>query len=597
MVKSTATALFEPISFGQRFRRLGQYLWRYRGAGLAGLVALAVSNAFEAAAPMFLRNAVDLIKGSASSGLLYYSAAFVGVTILAGIARYFVRQTLIRSSRGVEYDIRSDFFGHLLRLTRSFYNRTSTGDLLSRATSDVESVRQMVGPGIMQGANTLIVGVFALALMLYLDWRLTLYALSPMLAMSAIVNRLANRVHDQYQSIQEHFALLQAHAQENFAGARVVKAYTQEASQVEGFRDLNQEFARQNMRMVKLQALFMPALSLLVGTSVVLVLYVGGSHIILGTLSLGSFVAFSIYLGVLTWPTIALGWVVSLYQRGSVSTDRLNQVMDTIPDVVSPEATVTHGDVRGALEIRDLTFRYTPDGPDVLSGIRLRVAPGSTVALVGPTGSGKSTLVQLLSRLYPVPPDTVFLDGVDLNSWGLPELRKAVGVVPQEPFLFSEELGANIAFGFDEPQAVSASRIEQAAGWSRLAEDVSGFPKGYDTILGERGITLSGGQKQRTALARALILDPPLLVLDDSFSSVDTHTEEAILSELRDVLRRRTTILISHRVSTVKEADAIFVLNEGRLVEEGNHDRLVALGGIYADMYSRQLLETELEDA
>jgi ATP-binding cassette subfamily B multidrug efflux pump len=330
---------------------------------------------------------------------------------------------------------------------------------------------------------------------------------------------------------------------------------------------------------------------------VVLVLYVGGRHIIQGTLSLGSFVAFSIYLGVLTWPTIALGWVVSLYQRGAVSTDRLNQIMDTVPDVMSNPGAPTSGTVHGTLEIRDLSFRYTEDGPLVLSNIELNVPAGSTVALVGPTGCGKSTLVHLLSRLYTVPPGTLFIDGVDVTEWDLTRLRRSIGVVPQEPFLFSDRLGANIAFGFDPPEAASASQIEQAARWSRLADDVSEFPAGYGTILGERGITLSGGQKQRTALARALILDPPILVLDDAFSSVDTHTEEAILTELRDVLRRRTTILISHRVSTVKEADTIFVLDRGVLVEQGDHHHLVAQGGIYAEMYRRQLLETELEEA
>jgi len=521
----------------------------------------------------------------------------VGVTLVGGVALYFVRQTIIRSSRSIEYDLRSDFFGQLLRLTRSFYHRTPTGDLLSRATSDVESIRQLVGPGIMQGANTILVGMFGLSLMFYLDWSLTLYALSPMLLMSVIVNRLANRVHDQYQDIQEHFARLQAHAQENFAGVRVVKAYTQETAQIDAFRKLNIELAEKNMRMVRLQALFMPALSLLVGASVVVVLYVGGRHIIEGSLSLGSFVAFSIYLGVLTWPTIALGWVVSLYQRGVVSTDRINEIMDTVPDVLSPTDSATVTNVSGHIEIRNLTFRYTPDGPDVLKDICISIPAGSTVALVGPTGSGKSTLVHLLSRLYPVPPGCLSIDGVDTNLWNLAALRKAVGVVPQEPFLFSDRLSANIAFGFDRPGDVPAQRIEQAAQWSQLSDEVARFPAGYDTVLGERGITLSGGQKQRAALARALVLDPPILILDDAFSSVDTHTEEAILTGLRDVIGRRTTILISHRVSTVKEADAIYVLDEGRLVEQGDHDHLVGAGGIYAEMYRRQLLVTELEDA
>jgi ATP-binding cassette subfamily B protein len=598
MSSPSPTTVAGKVPFKVRFARLGEYLRRYRKAGLLGFLALTVSNAFETSAPMFLRQAVDLVReGGAQSDLLLYAAAFVGITFCGGVARYFVRQTLIRASRRVEFDVRSDFFGHLLKLARTFYHRTPTGDLMARATSDVESVRQMIGPGIMQGVNTIIVGTFALSLMVYLDWRLTLYALSPMLIMSVIVNKLANKVHDQYEIIQEHFAKLQAHAQENFAGMRVVKAYTQEDAQIASFGKLNFEFIEKNMRMVKLQALFMPALALLIGTSVVIVLYIGGKHIIEGTLSLGSFVAFSIYLGVLTWPTIALGWVVSLYQRGSVSNARLGKIMDTVPEIATIDHAFTPETVKGEFEIRDLSFRYNADGPDVLCNINLNVKAGQTVAVVGPTGSGKSTLVHLLARLYTVPGGAVFMDGQDVNNWNVAALRKAVGFVPQEPFLFSDSLASNIGYGFDEPEQLSRERIEMSARFAHLSQDIDDFPKGYDTMLGERGITLSGGQKQRTALARALILDPPILILDDAFSSVDTHTEEAILSELRDVIKRRTTILISHRVSTVKDADSIYVLDEGRLVEQGNHEQLVQKSGIYAEMYRKQLLEQELEEA
>lgn len=596
---STSSVAVPPrTTFRQRFKQIGIYLKRYRKAGLLGFLALAISNAFESAAPLLLRKAVDLIRaGSAHGELLKYAAGFVGITFLGGIARYFVRQTIIRASRKIEYDLRSDFFGHLLKLARNFYHRTPTGDLMSRATSDVEAVRQMVGPGIMQGANTLIVGTFALSLMLYLDWRLTLYALSPLLVMSVVVNRLSMKVHQQFQIIQEHFAVLQARAQENFAGVRVVKAYTQEEPEIASFKSLNEEFIEKNMRMVKLQALFFPLLALLVGTSVVVVLYVGGLHIIKGTLSLGSFVAFSIYLGILTWPTIALGWVVSLYQRGSVSTDRINRIMNTEPEIVTQPEPVAPDSIDGKIEIRGLTFRYLPDTPEVLHDIDLTINAGETVAIVGPTGSGKSTLVHLLSRLYTVPDGAIFIDGIDVNRWPMETLRKTIGFVPQEPFLFSDTLAANIAFGFDSPGDVDPSRIEQAAGWAHLHTDVSGFPKGFDTVLGERGITLSGGQKQRTSLARALILDPTVLILDDAFSSVDTHTEDAVLTELRDLIRRRTTILISHRVSTVKDADRIYVLEDGRITERGTHAELLTAGGIYAEMYRRQLLEEELDRA
>jgi ATP-binding cassette subfamily B protein len=583
--------------FRARFLRLGRYLYSHRRLGWFGILALVVSNAFDAWAPMLLRTAVDLIKaGSQRSDLFKYSAAFVGITLCGGVARYFVRQTIIKASRMIEYDLRSDFFGHLLRLARNFYHRTPTGDLMSRATSDVESVRQMIGPGIMQGLNTVILGTFALTLMLYLDWKLTIYALSPLLIMAVLVNRLAMKVHDQYTIIQEHFSVLQARAQENFAGVRVVKAYTQEQYEIERFRKLNDEFVGKNMRMVKLQALFFPALALLIGVSVVVVLYVGGKHIIEGTLTLGSFVAFSIYLGILTWPTIALGWVVSLYQRGVVSTERLNQIMDTAPEIVTrPGAAAPAGRPRGQIEIHKLNFSYFPGGAPVLQNVDMRVEAGQTVAIVGPTGCGKSTLVNLMARLYDVPDGAIFIDGKDVNQWPLQYLRRAIGFVPQEPFLFSDTLAANIAFGFDRPKEVDRTKIEEAAEWANLEQDVAEFPQGYDTVLGERGITLSGGQKQRAALARALILNPPILILDDAFSSVDTNTEEAILSELRDLIRRRTTILISHRVSTVKEADTIYVLDGGRITQVGDHASLLSQGGIYAEMYRRQLLEDELK--
>jgi ATP-binding cassette subfamily B protein len=392
--------------------------------------------------------------------------------------------------------------------------------------------------------------------------------------------------------------VLQARAQENFSGVRVVKAYTQEQYEIDRFRKLNDELVVKNMRMVKLQALFFPALALLIGISVVVVLYVGGKHIIEGTLSLGSFVAFSIYLGILTWPTIALGWVVSLYQRGAVSTERLNQIMDTEPEIVTrPDALAPAERPRGQIEIRNLSFSYFSGGPPVLHNVNMRIDAGQTIAIVGPTGCGKSTLVHLVARLYDVPEGAIFVDGIDVNRWPLHDLRRAIGFAPQEPFLFSDTLAANIAFGFEHPKDVDRAKIEQAAQWANLERDVADFPNGYDTVLGERGITLSGGQKQRAALARALILDPPILILDDAFSSVDTHTEEAILSELRDLIRRRTTILISHRVSTVKEADAIHVMDSGRITQIGDHESLLEQGGIYADMYRRQLLEDELERA
>lgn len=585
-------------TFRQRFGRLGMLMEKYKRSAWLGILALTVANAFDTTAPMFLRQAVDLIRtGEGRYELWQYALVFVVVIFFGGVARYFVRQTLIKASRSVEYDVRSDFFGHLLRLSRSFYHKAATGDLITRATSDVEAVRQMVGPGIMQGVNTIIVGTFALSLMTYLDWRLTLYALSPLLLMSVIVNRLANKVHGQFTLIQEHFALLQAHAQESFAGIRVVKAYTQEQSQTEKFDALNREFIEKNMKMVHLQALFMPALSLLVGTSVVIVLYVGGKHIIEQTLSLGSFVAFSIYLGVLTWPTIALGWVVSLYQRGSVSTDRLNKIINTPSDVATMEGAAKPAQVQGKIQIHNLTFRYLPEGPDILKNINMDIQPGATVAIVGPTGSGKSTLIHLLARLYDLPRGTIFIDDQDIVMWPLRELRRTIGCVPQESFLFSNTLRDNIAYGIDEPASVSEERIVTAARWANLANDVDQFPKGYDTLVGERGITLSGGQKQRASLARALILDPKILILDDAFASVDTHTEEAILAELRAVTRQRTTILISHRVSTVKESDTIYVLDQGEIRESGGHASLVSAGGLYADMYRKQLLETELEDA
>ncbi len=567
---------------------------RYRRGFALGLACTALSTVASLASPWVLKLAVDdLAQGVTGAKLRTYAGLILGLALIGGVFRFLMRRIIVGVSRHLEYDLRNDFFARLQTLAPANFHANRTGDLMSRATNDLNAVRMMAGPAVMYSASTIIIFVTALVLMLGLDARLTAIALIPLPFVSIAVRVFGSAIHRRFEAIQAQLSDLSAVVQEALAGVRVVRAYRQETAELERFSAANTEYVRRNLVLIRLQAMFYPSLSLFLGLGALLVLWLGSREVMRQRLTLGEFVAFNAYLGMLTWPMIAFGWVTNMLQRGAASWKRMLDVMDIVPLVADRpglSADAQGPPIRGAIEIRGLTFAY--DGAPVLRDVSLRVAAGETLAVVGPTGSGKSTLISLLPRLHEPPRGTVFIDGVDVRDIPLPALRAAIGYVSQEPFLFSEALGANIAFGVD---GAAGPAVAAAAAVARLDTDVQGFPNGYDTLVGERGITLSGGQKQRTALARAVAIDPRILILDDALSAVDTYTEEEILKRLRGVMRQRTSIIVSHRVSTVREADQIVVLDAGRIVERGRHDDLIALGGAYAELHRKQLLEEELE--
>ena len=504
-----------------------------------------------------------------------------------------MRRIIIGASREIELDLRNDLLRHLQRLPPAWFQANRTGDLMSRATNDLSAVRMLAGPAIMYTASTSITFVVALVLMLSLSPALTLLALLPLPVVSVVVQRFGSAIYLRSERIQAQLAHMSAVVQEALAGVRVVRAYRREGVEIERFREANEEYVARSRAMIRLQGAFHPTLAFFLGLSALIVLWIGSRHVIDGRLSMGEFVAFNVYVAMLSWPMIAFGWVTNMLQRGLAAWQRMLDILQVEPAIRDPEMPVTPERIRGAVEFRDLTFAY--DGRAVLSGVSARVEPGQVLALVGPTGSGKSTLVDLLPRLFDPPPATVFIDGIDVRDLSLETLRGAIGYVPQEPLLFSETVAGNVAFGARAADGVGGA-VADAVGLARLDTDVAGFPRGLDTEVGERGITLSGGQKQRAALARAILTDPRILILDDALSAVDTHTEEAILGRLREVMRQRTTILVAHRISTVRDADLILVLDDGRVVERGTHDDLVALDGLYAGLHRRQLLEEALEE-
>ncbi|HLA78949.1 MAG TPA: ABC transporter ATP-binding protein [Vicinamibacteria bacterium] len=571
-------------------RRLLPYLRAHRHHLAGGLVCLLLTTLLSVATPWVLRLAVDdLTLRVTQRKLGLYAGLVVGLALVEGVFRYLMRMVLIGMSREIEYELRNDLFRHLTRLPASYFRDHRIGDLMSRANSDMSAVRLVLGPGIMYTANTLATSVGALALMLAISPRLLGLAVVPLVFVSWLVRYFGRRIHDRFEAVQAQLASLTAVVQESLAGIRVVRAYVQEPQELARFEAEGRQYLEGNRSLIRMYGSLFPAVQLLTGLGAVMVVLVGGRMAIAGSISLGEFVAFAAYLAMLHWPTIALGWVVNIFERGEASMGRLDQILDTVPEIKDQE-TEPGPPLQGAVEFRRLSFGY--GGEPVLRDIDLSVPAGSTVAIVGPTGCGKSTLVSLLPRLYQAPPGTVFVDGRDVRRIPLGELRAAVGLVPQETFLFSASVRENLAFGLPGD---GASRVEWAAQVAQLAGDIAAFPQGYETFVGERGITLSGGQKQRAALARALAGDPRILILDDALSAVDTETEEGILSGLRQVMRNRTTFLVSHRVSTVREADLIVVLREGRIVERGNHQELLALGGFYADLHRRQQLEEEME--
>lgn len=547
-----------------------------------------------AVSPRVLQFAIDdLYAGVTRGKLAFYAAILLLIAGVAGYFRYQMRRILVGASRGFEYDLRNDFFAHLERLPLSFFQQNRTGDLMSRATNDLSSVRMMVGPAVMYLANTIITAVVSLFLMFSLDVRLTLIVLLPLPIVSIAVKLFGTAIHKTFEEVQGKLSDMSAVVQESLTGVRVVRAYRQEQPEIERFRESNLDYLRYNRRLSRLQGAFFPTMSLFLGISAMLALWLGSRDVMSQRITVGELVAFNAYLAQLAWPMIAFGWVTNNIERGMASWKRMLAIMDTVPAVKDEEGSaIGEFPIQGAIEFRNVSFLY--GNREVLRNVSFSVKAGETVAIVGATGSGKTTLVNLLPRLHNPPRGTVFIDGRDVRDIPLHQLRGLIGFVPQEPFLFSDTLADNVAFGVPALKHERPMRIEAASTVAQLDKDVRDFPHGYETIVGERGITLSGGQKQRTAIARAVVTDPRILVLDDALSAVDTYTEEEILSRLRSMMKGRTAIIISHRVSTVRDADQIVVLDAGRLVEKGRHEELIRLGGVYAELYKKQLLEEEL---
>jgi ATP-binding cassette, subfamily B, multidrug efflux pump len=575
--------------------RLKPYFRRHRWLLAAGFIAILLSNVFEVLVPLIIREAVNsLQEGATVRAFFGYGAMIIGVTAVSGVFSFFTRQTIIVASRKMEFELRNDFYAHLQTLSISFYNNTTTGDLMAHTTNDINQVRNFLGPGIMYSTSTFIGFVIILGIMLSINPVLTLLALLPLPLISVIVFYIGGIVHKKTIRIQEQFSDITSRAQENLSGIRVIKAFTREHYEIGQFENLGREYYRRNMSLIRVQSLTRPVLYLLVGISLIVVLWYGGLSIIDGRMTLGDVTAMMIYLGMLIWPMIAFGWVFNIIQRAAASMGRLNKIFDMKPEIKDGDETdYSIRELRGDIRFKNVTFTYGAETPPVLKNIELDVPAGKTIGVIGFTGSGKTTLVSLIPRLYDIGEGELLIDGYPIKQIPIATLRSHIGYVPQETFLFSESIRENISFGQDSAEDHLVERVSDIA---HLSGDVEDFPKKFDTVIGERGITLSGGQKQRASLARALARDPKILILDDAFSAVDTYTEEAILSRLRDEIRERTTFLISHRISTVKQADEIIVLDSGLIVERGSHDELVERGGIYAGLHQKQLLEKELEE-
>jgi ATP-binding cassette subfamily B multidrug efflux pump len=580
--------------------RLLPYLTKYKTTLAWGLVTVIVTNIFTVATPWFIGMAIDeLQRGLARqslrhSDLFWYSGLIVGFSAIAGVMLFLTRQTIIVVSRKIEYDLRNDFLSHIQKLPYSYFQNTPTGDLMALATNDISAVRNVLGPGIMYPSDTIMTLSMSLVLMFVKDWQLTLLALIPMPLVSIAVYRLGKMIHKKFDERQEQYAELTTRAQENLSGARVVKAYVREEYEIEQFRKVSWDYFKKNLVLAKIQSMMWPLMFILVGLSLLITIYVGGLKVIDGTMTIGTLTAFFTYLSLLIWPMIALGWVTNMWQQGAASMLRLAKIFETVPAIRDTDET-DHAitSVDGTIEFKNVNFTHQSGTASTLTNINLRIPKGSVLAIVGYTGAGKSTLVNLIPRLYDVTGGEVLIDGINIKKIPLEVLRKNIGYVPQETFLFSESIAENIRYGNDDAHR---ELIHEAAEISHIARDVNDFPRQFDTMLGERGITLSGGQKQRTSIARAVLRNPKILILDDALSAVDTHTEAEILDKLRRVMKDRTSIIISHRISTVQQADTIVVIDKGAVVEQGTHDELIARKGIYAGLYEKQQLEKELEE-
>ena len=576
-------------------KTLNKYFFRYKIKLLLGMLFILCSNAAQVYIPMILKDSIDELRSNISfDKILEYALIIVGVALIGGVFRFLIRTTIIIVSRKIEFDLRNDFWAHIQTLPTKFFQNNSTGNLMSHATNDISAVRMYIGPAVMYSVDTVSKLIIVIVIMFSLNPILTIYTLIPLPLLSFFVYKLSKKIHIKFTKIQEKFSELTTKAQESFSGIRVVKSYVRENNEIEHFTKLSNDYLQRNMEKVKVQALFMPLLFLITGVSVIIVMWVGGTMVINGQMTLGEIIAFIAYLSLLIWPVIAFGWVINIIQQASASMKRLLKLFAEVDDVEDNEATdSTIKDVKGEIEFKNVSFRYLANSNDVLQNLSFKIKNGETLAIIGHTGSGKTSLINLIPRLFDVTSGEILIDGKNVKLFPKQILRKNIGMVSQETFLFSDTLTNNIAFGLE---TIDEEIINNVAEISQIKKDIDTFSEGYNTILGERGITLSGGQKQRTSIARALAVNPKILILDDSFSAVDTNTEEEILNKLKEFMKGRTSIIISHRISTVKNADNIIVLDNGIIAEQGNHTELVNLNGIYADLNQKQLLEEELKE-